>query len=590
MDRINLWESSFAKYFTFSNDLNTLLELIKEGQEITVKDSYFPGDLIENHLEHRYSEQNIILNYNDEEHPMALTVNNLICQNNISTAFFNKHKDVIIEALTNYILNSNNLSIAVSKIVFSDELFEKILENKNHIYYFHDIDLSSEQIKKLNDNFVYARMCHYNSNVEVSTDRVIGDNSMKEINENVIVYIPYDISDRDLENLKYLKDNTRIKITCKTVFELPENEDEYYLGTQKIINKMESLGKNNLVTLEVYHRSAFAKYKFNVNNVKLIVLNDNTDYAYSTYLKEEEKLDKLIEDIKNSSMSPFEQYLAVYNIVKNYKPYKENEVNKDESRDLKYILDGEYMVCVGYAKLLITLLDKIGIKAIHYGTAVSVGKVDEKTKENHARVMVNLIDDKYGINGYYISDPTWDNNLNKDYYNYAVVNYDSMQVSKDEMELKELDLIFDVHNFDEYCTKINMLLNIKCRQYRNSNYNETEKVYEMYYDVCYKIMDTLCKIDSEVYHQLSALYEKTNNDKIQATYNLFLTEVGNLIVPKANKTIANETIINAALASKKLDSMEDLEHKKIELLKEKEEIDQKVFPYEISDEGHLVHK
>ena len=64
-------------------------------------------------------------------------------------------------------------------------------------------------------------------------------------------------------------------------------------------------------------------------------------------MEEEKKLEELVKDIKTSNLSQFEKFIAVYNIVKNYKEFKENENNRDQARALRYILDNEYMVCVG---------------------------------------------------------------------------------------------------------------------------------------------------------------------------------------------------------------------------------------------------
>ena len=74
---------------------------------------------------------------------------------------------------------------------------------------------------------------------------------------------------------------------------------------------------------------------------------------------------ELIEPIKNSNLSPLEKFIAIYNVVKNFKPYKESPDQLEESRYLRYILNNEYMVCVGYAKLLKILCEKVGIKVIN---------------------------------------------------------------------------------------------------------------------------------------------------------------------------------------------------------------------------------
>ena len=94
----------------------------------------------------------------------------------------------------------------------------------------------------------------------------------------------------------------------------------------------------------------------------------------------------------------------------------------DKSRALRYILDNEYMVCVGYAKLLVELLDKVGIDAtllsVEVDTSYDDGfTLDEKIVEasGHKRAIISIDDNKYNLHGLYISDPTWDNSQKDNY-------------------------------------------------------------------------------------------------------------------------------------------------------------------------------
>ena len=49
-------------------------------------------------------------------------------------------------------------------------------------------------------------------------------------------------------------------------------------------------------------------------------------------IKEEAKLEKLISPVKNSNLSPFEKYIAIYNIVKNFKEYNEAPNNSSHKK------------------------------------------------------------------------------------------------------------------------------------------------------------------------------------------------------------------------------------------------------------------
>ena len=295
----------------------------------------------------------------------------------------------------------------------------------------------------------------------------------------------------------------------------------------------------------------------------------------------------MVENIKNSDMTPFEKYIAIYNIVKNYKEYNENEENKNQSRYLRHILDNDFMVCVGYAKLFQTLLDKVGIDSIDYSPQVDISYDKGFTEEEiplehagHARLMVNLQDEKYGIDGFYITDPTWDNDLSNDLYGNLLMPMDYMQKSNRLFKLQDLDYIFDIHNLEEYKTKISTLIRKKLtkitpppkdkfdsNKYSPSQINEKiEQYYKkdilnslgIIYD---KIINTIKKLDYNKYLELKNDYSNvfesfpiidsidTINKKIDYYYDFF-AKIGPYIVSKSNKEVSKSTITNAITNTK----------------------------------------
>lgn len=160
-------------------------------------------------------------------------------------------------------------------------------------------------------------------------------------------------------------------------------------------------------------------------------------------IKMNKLLDLFVSDIKTSNLTPFEKYIAVYNIVKSFKKYRIFEDNEfkdfiynDESRSVYLILNNLYMVCDGYSKLLETLLERVGIENISL----------ESVKLNHALNYVNLVDDKYGINGFYICDVTNDNELDmmmdRGYSNIHILTKDNKYKRKTE---ENIDYIFDMN-------------------------------------------------------------------------------------------------------------------------------------------------
>ena len=130
----------------------------------------------------------------------------------------------------------------------------------------------------------------------------------------------------------------------------------------------------------------------------------------------------MIKDIKRDYLSHLEKYMAVYEIVKKFKEYKESHNDIFESKEMSQILFNNYIVCVGFSRLLVELLNKVGISSkdisLDVDTSYERGfTLEEKIAkfEGHRRVLVNLVDPKYNIDGFYMADPTWDNDLKQNY-------------------------------------------------------------------------------------------------------------------------------------------------------------------------------
>lgn len=137
---------------------------------------------------------------------------------------------------------------------------------------------------------------------------------------------------------------------------------------------------------------------------------DLTRISAEEMIKIEDTLDLFVSDIKKSDLSPFERYIAVYNIVKSFKKYKfynddhfKDHDYADQSRNVYLIMQNDYIVCVGYAKLLETLLKRVGINSITWDVITNSDLI------GHERNYINIVDPKYDINGYYMCDATWDN-------------------------------------------------------------------------------------------------------------------------------------------------------------------------------------
>lgn len=132
--------------------------------------------------------------------------------------------------------------------------------------------------------------------------------------------------------------------------------------------------------------------------------------------------------VDGKELSPLEKFCYAYMIVKNRK-YKESEDKSLRmlSRKFVSVLNSDYCVCVGFAKLLNELCSRIGINSVDKTINVDGW---------HAINAILINDEKYGIkNSLYYSDPTYDCLSNKNTFISII--------------LKDLDDVFSLYDDSE---------------------------------------------------------------------------------------------------------------------------------------------
>ena len=136
-----------------------------------------------------------------------------------------------------------------------------------------------------------------------------------------------------------------------------------------------------------------------------VSLNGNVNYvSLLNCYKTMNEIKKQADEIKKLGLSPIETIMYVYDQVRNRVYTFENEDESCfKSRDLSEVMFGDKIVCAGYANLFSGLLHYIGIDNL------VVQLMDKNNpKIGHARNVIYVKDDKYGIDGVYYFDSTWD--------------------------------------------------------------------------------------------------------------------------------------------------------------------------------------
>lgn len=346
----------------------------------------------------------------------------------INLDYFKENYEQVSKFLEEIIKNFQGEEITLASSFVNDEIL-KAIQNKIKMENnklkkvelggrFDPYVLTKDDLKKL-DKFEEVIVYCIEDNLDLFDlpsninyrlfDKLIGTYNLRNLKDNKELSITKSLDDKEFSNLKYIG-----KQVEKIEFLYDDYENIY-----QVIEKINNPNITFLIKIEQNDKLNFPIKKFEkFSNIFVKIGIDN--YPLNYYKEKEAILESYVADIKTSNLSPFEKYLAVYNKVKQYKEYKENQNNLFSSRDLYDILTNEYIVCVGFASLLVDLLAKVGIKANESSTKVIVDDNDKYCKW-HDRVLFYLKDPKYNLDGYFFADPTWDNDLENDYYNYAIM-------------------------------------------------------------------------------------------------------------------------------------------------------------------------
>ena len=219
-------------------------------------------------------------------------------------------------------------------------------------------------------------------------------------------------SDETLKTLLSRDINTIIFSNCFL-------SEEFYTKVAKLLEN-----KQTKVLFSVNEESENSDCIFNEEQTKKLASNVNIFLSkgidaqiYSEVNAQTYPLDKVLDanrklhawaNLINSArvdgreLSPLEKYLYAFVTVSNYFDYsmEREDENPSVSRALVNVLTGDRIVCVGFAELLSSVLNMVGVPCIRASVLV------ESAKTGHAVCLPYINDEIYNCNGIIYSDPT----------------------------------------------------------------------------------------------------------------------------------------------------------------------------------------
>lgn len=261
---------------------------------------------------------------------------------------------------------------SIEDFLYNEDLHKKIKENcgENLEDFAEFIEVYKEDFKAL------------------STSLVKND-YLQFFNQFNLIQIDYDIEDR-LEN--FIKDNKEFLHNKTILFphlasfssQTFEEVKEYYKIVKKVLPEAHIVCCHSNI-----YGSQSDRYYVDVE-----------DY-FEAYKKRED----LLNLIRGLNLSPLEEIAFIYDYLKKKKYHKEAEKEHwSTSRGIINVLVGDKIVCVGYTELFKSLVDALG----HCYVKIMDIKKRDKDIPTHERALIYVKDDKYGVNGNYEFDVTFD--------------------------------------------------------------------------------------------------------------------------------------------------------------------------------------
>ena len=504
----------------------------------------------------------VIYEKTDYEHPIVLKSYDFTddLELFINLDWYIDNIEVVNKLIEQIILNSKNKSFDIgNSCLINSNIIDCLC--KNNFIMEVELDKYSENgyilsqddyLKFKNSNVKKVNSKGVSEELKENFDPIIGYNDRflisyykyndlaSDIEKNI--YLNKILSEEELNNFKYLSNKKTIKL-----------QEENITNFSIICEKLKSLGKNNKVVLDIKNKNEFNSFIFSqdISYENLFVCVNNYDIPIKKYLILEKLLYTIIEPVKN--LSSFEKYIYAYNISKRYKRYNENKDNKNESRNLYDLLENEYMVCVGFSSLFGDLLDKLEIPNQELGISVDTSydnitneeeiKPEEKiiNYAGHSRRRIYLTDEKYGIDGIYIADPTWDNDLENDYYNHLIMTDNEVTKARRfiKMNLYNVHELFNIGSIEEFYSKINFLLD-KGKTLKWLGHQDIKSIVK-------DIIDNIKVLDNNYYNELKSKYNCTFTSSYDYPNDVteLLADIGKYLVNHVNKEISGNTIMKA---------------------------------------------
>ncbi len=300
-------------------------------------------------------------------------------------------------------------------------------------YFAKNYNLRINYNHEFNDRDLYLSKIYDFLKIEFAKKMIFSNKIFNQENHFVFLSELLEVLQEEKEKLIYNRDNVELFSLDKDQI-TPENLEmlERVAKTSLRHGKEVCIGvDNNMATQSNQDNANYLYSKRQLSS--LIVLNNNLSkegmkepikfselekfstkddfdkaWTLKNVLDSNYVIDRIVDDIKNKNLTPFETVLFIYNLVRKI-PYKQNEKIEDP-RVIVGVLKDNQAVCSGYASLIKAIIDRLNIPELKcdlVGCTLYERKgVIPRIKGGHCHNIIKISDSKYDIDGTYALDAT----------------------------------------------------------------------------------------------------------------------------------------------------------------------------------------
>ncbi len=336
---------------------------------------------------------------------------------------------------------------------------------KGSIYFKPMDELVVDEYSLMGNSYDYDYTFTIAIDHEHTVDEMMSDQNRTAVLESIKMALMF-LDDADVELVRSIEKHRgkemELLTECSDVYfdmDFSLKEIANILKSSSILREKKTIIKCSGVFEEEYVSNLERLFKEFEDRVYFKLPLNETFISLDDFKRTTVKIKSIVERIKSFDMSPLEQVMYAYDMVRDRK-FKESTASEDgrEARDLTAVLFGNEIVCEGFSNELKAILDNLNIRSKSHDL-LCIADPDA----SHRRVSVYVEDDKYGVKGVYSFDATWDSKKNDDshlqsyrFFGLTKEQFDDFQNGKFE------DLTFGNFGFDlldvfiKYCREGNI--------------------------------------------------------------------------------------------------------------------------------------